>query len=258
MNNELISAVQACVDKGVPARSVPFDWDGARYWIKISLSSQKNNWHRLQNLFAGLTRTQILRSTISSSGQIGLDEEAARLERVAKRGVCVPCVIARKPGWVLLSDIGPCLFDVVNQTEDKTALLVLAVESLANLHQKGGWHGTGQLRDMIHCTDGKIGFIDFEEGVGEVMAREAAQARDVLRFLISIVRFDDGTGKLLEQVLSAYREKGPAEVWPHIKSGMRLIGPLAFILKPFQAKLGRDLREALLVYKALKQIVRQP
>ncbi|MDV7338022.1 hypothetical protein RYZ26_00345 [Terasakiella sp. A23] len=258
MNDDLITAVQACVDKGVPARSVPFDWNGARYWIKISLASQKNIWHRLQDLVAFVTRAQIVRSTISASGQTGLDEEVARLKRVAERGVCVPQVIARKPGWVLLSDIGPCLFDAVNAADEKAPLLIQAIESLADLHQKGGWHGTGQLRDMITCPDGRIGFIDFEEGVGEVMAHEAAQARDVLRFLISIVRFDDGTGSLLEQVLAAYRAKAPKDVWPHVKSGMRLIAPLAVLLSPFEEKLGRDLREALLVYNAVKQIVRQP
>lgn len=258
MQNGLIKAVQDYVDRGVPARSVPIDWDGQRYWIKISLTCQRNIWHKVQDIFACITRIELLRSTVSASGQQGLDEEAARLERVAQHGVLVPEVIARQPGWLLLSDIGPCVFDEVQKRDDKEPLLIGAIESLAVLHQKGGWHGTGQLRDMVLSPDGQVGFIDFEEGVGEAMQREAAQARDVLRFLVSVVRFDDGSGQLLTRLLEAYRAQAPKTVWPHIRHVMRFIGVLAVILNPFRKKLGRDVRESLLVYNALKPIVRQP
>ena len=257
MEQDLIIATQQRVDEGVPARSVPFDWHGKRYWIKISLKSQKNTWHRLQNCFAILFRVPLLRATVSSSGDEGLSAECRRLERIAKRGVLVPKVVAQKPGWILLSDIGPCLYDQLNETDNKRDMLLLAARSMSKLHQANGWHGTGQLRDMIFA-DGQIGYIDFEENVGEAMETSAAQARDVLRFLISAVRYDTGDGQLLESLLHAYKEDAPKNVWPQIKTALKLMRPFACLLKPFQKNLGRDLRHALLVFNALKKTVRQP
>ncbi|NVK20088.1 MAG: hypothetical protein HWE30_15430 [Methylocystaceae bacterium] len=258
MKNDLIAAVQAYVDTGVPARSVPFEWDGKRYWIKISLPCQRTVWHRVQDCFAFLSRAEVLRSTVSSFDQVGLDEEAKRLIRIKARHVLVPDVVAQKPGWLLLSDIGTSLHDALENAEEKEPLLMKAMVALADLHQKGGWHGTGQLRDMIISPAGEVGFIDFEEAVGEAMGRDAAQARDVLRFLISAVRFDREDGALLQQLLARYQANGPQTVWPQMKAVLRLISPLAFILRPFYNKLGRDVRETLLVYQALKQTVRQP
>lgn len=253
MNNDLIIAVQKRVDEGVPARSVAFDWQGRRYWIKIALKAQNNSWHKVQNFFATLLGNAMLRVTVSRPLNEGLQDEAQRLERVAKRGVLVPDVVAQAPGWLLLSDIGPCLFDQLQQVENKEPLLIKAAEAMAGLHNVGGWHGTGQLRDMISAPDGRIGFIDFEENVGEVMSPLEAQARDILRLLISAVRFDVGDGALLQAMLNAYHQKSTVDVWGHLSKTLALMTPLAFVLKPFQQKLGRDLRHALLVYSALKK-----
>jgi len=252
MTDDLTIAVQQCVDQGVPARSVPFDWKNQRYWIKIGLKSQENNWHKVQNFFAAILFNPVLRATVSLPLDEGLQGEARRLKRVAQRDVLVPVVVAQQPGWLLLSDIGPCLQSQLQTTEDKAGLILNAAQALSDLHQAGGWHGTGQLRDMIVGTDGRIGFIDFEECVGEAMDAPAAQARDIMRFLISAVRFDGGDGKLLTDILSIYRQNAPKEVWPHVASTLGLMKPLAFMLKPFEKKLGRDLRHALLVYNALK------
>ncbi len=253
MKEALIIEVQLEVDKGVPARSVPFDWYGQRYWIKISLKSQANNWHRVQNFFAGLVGVGMLRATVSNAGEEGLQDEVSRLKRVAERGVLVPDVVATRPGWILLSDIGNSLFDEIQNCTDKPKLLCNAACAFAKLHNAGGWHGTGQLRDLVLSPDQEIGFIDFEENVGEAMDVDAAQARDVLRFLISSVRFDEGDGKLLETILNTYRENAPAHVWPQMRAALKLMKPVAFLLKPFQKKLGRDLRHALLVYSALQK-----
>lgn len=252
MEQELITAVQKTVDKGVGARSVPFDWQEKRYWIKIAIKSQMNNWHRVQNFFAALLGVPMLRATVSNAGDLGLDDEVRRLERVAGRGVLVPKVVAQKPGWILLDDIGVSLFSELEKSDCPDCLLKQAALAFADLHNAGGWHGTGQLRDLVVERDGKIGFIDFEESVGEAMDAKTAQARDILRFLISAVRFDAGDGKMLEMILQTYRKKGPDHVWPQMRSVLRLIRPIAFFLQPFHKKLGRDLRHALLVYNALK------
>lgn len=256
MDDKIVTAVQNAVDQGVGARSVPFDWQGRRYWIKIALQEQTNNWHRFQNLFAGLLRCSMLRATVSSAMDDGLNAEARRLKKVAERGVRVPRVVARQPGWILLDDIGKNLFEQVQQHQDKQAFLIKAAHAVAKLHQAGGWHGTGQLRDMILCPDGEIGFIDFEENVGEAMEVCAAQARDLLRFLISSVRFDAGDGVLLCQIMQAYRQTAPQDVWPHIHHAMWCATPIAVLLRPFRKKLGRDLRHALLVIETLKNALK--
>lgn len=252
MEDKIVSAVQQTVDQGVGARSVPFDWQGKRYWIKIALREQANNWHRFQNLFAGLLRCPMLRATVSDAMDDGLNAEARRLRKIATRGVRVPSVIAQRPGWILLDDIGDSLFEQINGHNDPQTLILKAADALSTLHHAGGWHGTGQLRDMILCPDGEIGFIDFEENVGEAMDASAAQARDILRFLISSIRFDGGDGALLRAIMEIYQAKSPTAVWPHIRGVIRWAIPLTFLLKPFRKKLGRDLRHALLVIEALK------
>lgn len=252
----LIEAVQKQVDQGVLARCVPVDWEGKRYWIKIALQSQMNTWNRLQNFAAVLCRVPMLRATVSSSGEEGLKAEASHIKKVASRGALVPEVVAVNPGWILLSDIGVPLFDMVNETaraEEKEHFLMLGANALSSLHNMGGWHGTGQLRDMTH-RDGQIGFIDFEENVGEAMSPAAAQARDFMRFIISAVRFDSGDGKLLEKIVQAYEKKAPQAVWSEVRSLLRVLGVLVFLLKPFTSKLGRDLRHAVLTYEALKKV----
>jgi len=253
--SKLIEAVQKQIDQGVLARSVSIDWEGKRYWIKTALHSQMNTWHRLQDVAAFLFRVPMLRATISSSGEEGLKAEVSHIKKVAVRGVLVPEVVAVNVGWILLSDIGMPLFDLVDQApsvEEKEQFLTLGASSLSSLHNLDGWHGTGQLRDMTY-RDGQIGFIDFEENVGEAMRPAAAQARDLLRFLISAVRFDAGDGKLLEKIVQAYEKNAPQAIWPEVRSLLRVLGVLAFLLKPFRAKLGRDLRHAMLTYEALKK-----
>ena len=89
----------------------------------------------------------------------------------------------------MLSDIGPSLFDHINQSDDKEALLNLAAQAMSKLHRAGGWHGTGQLRDMIY-DDGQIGYIDFEESI-------AADVEAFMHFLEII-----NTAELLRQSLS--------------------------------------------------------
>ena len=151
------------------------------FWIKIAIANQANGWHKTQNFFARLFACPMLRPTLSAPGQKGLDEEVRRLKRVREREVLVPEVVTRRPGWVLLEDIGQSLFQTLEQEKEqnrRTELLVHAAQSLAQLHQLKGWHGTGQLRDFVCGADNKIGFIDFEENVGDVMSLDDAQARD--------------------------------------------------------------------------------
>lgn len=255
MNKDLITAVQDKVDQGVGARCTAFNWNAELYWIKIALQPQKNNWHRLQNLLASLLGCPMLRATVSQAYDQGLTDEARRLHRVADRGVVVPRVVAQRPGWLLLDNIGSSLFDHVQQSETKQDLLCKGAAALARLHQNGGWHGTGQLRDMVLTPDNAIGFLDFEENVGEAMSPADAQARDILRFLISAVRFDQGDGELLRAILQAYKEHAPAEVWPPLQKVMKRASVLTSPLRPFKDKLGRDLRHALLVIQALKQTI---
>jgi len=255
MSKDMITAAQNHVDQGVGARNSPLMWDGQRYWVKIALKPQKNNWHRLQNLLAGILGCPMLRATVSHAYDQGLSDEARRLQRVAERGMIVPPVVAQRPGWLLLGDIGQSLFDHVQQSETKQDLLCQGACALAQLHQNGGWHGTGQLRDMVLTPDNQVGFLDFEENVGEAMPPADAQARDILRFLISAVRFDKGDGALLRAILQTYKQGAPDQVWPPLQKILKRASVLTSPLHPFKAKLGRDLRHALLVIQALKQAI---
>ena len=74
-----------------------------------------------------------------------------------------------------------------------------------------------------------------------------------IRFMISAAKFDDGTGQVLDEIAAAYGDAAPVTVWKPVRNVVRRFGFLISLMRPFEKKLGRDLRHALYIYKSLKK-----
>ena len=57
--------------------------------------------------------------------------------------------------------------------------------AIAAVHARGAYLSQAFARNLMHCPDGVIGFIDFEDDPGETLSIAECQARDWLSYLHS-------------------------------------------------------------------------
>jgi len=243
--------------EGIPKarhRAFSVDWQGQKIWLKVSTPYNFYTWHKVQRAVAVLLGNPMLKPTVSIGGARGLEFEATRLMELKEKGVTVPNLIALTGEWLATNHIGTPLQDLLDQEADadkRKAILVDGARALAALHNENEWHGSGQVRDLILLDRGGIGFIDFEEDLLAVMSLAEAQARDVLLMLMSAARYAKDDSNPLHEMLAAYKDGAPETVWKPLKRIAGILGGLAAILRPFQAKLGRDAKQGLLAVDAL-------
>jgi len=250
----------ALVEAGIPKarhRAFPIEWKGRKVWVKVPTPYNFYLWHRVQAMVAALLGNAMLKPTVSIGGEEGLRFEARRLCALKEKGIAVPDVVALTKGWLVTDHIGTPLQDLLDDEQDERTrqiALVRGALALADLHQKGEWHGSGQVRDLIALVNGDIGFIDFEEDLLAVMSLAEAQARDVLLMLMSAARYARGDADPLPAMLAAYKEVAPATVWSPLGRIAGLLNGLATLLRPFNKRLGRDAKQALRAVDALKGV----
>lgn len=248
----------ALAKEGIPKarhRAFSVDWQGRKVWLKVPTPYNFYTWHKVQRAVAALLCNAMLKPTVSIGGAEGLAFEASRLAELKEKGIAVPEVIALTEGWMATEHVGTPLQDLLDQetdSEKRKTILVDGGAALAALHKAGEWHGSGQVRDLIALDAGGIGFIDFEEDLLAVMSLAQAQARDVVLMLMSAARYANEESNPLPDMLASFKQGAPETVWPPLKRIAGLLGGLAILLRPFEAKLGRDAKQALLAVDALK------
>ncbi len=246
------------VDEVIPKarhRAFAVEWQGEKVWIKITAPYNYYRWHKVQKAFSTLLGTPLLRPTVSVGGQEGLAFEFNRLVELHEKGFRVAKPIALAENWMATGHLGTPLQDLLdgeNSDETKQVLLISGAKALALMHQKGAWHGSGQVRDLIQTPSG-VGFIDFEEDLLREMSLPQAQARDVLLFLMSAARYATAEHNPLPAALKAYSQTAPENVWPELRRVRGIISSLIFLFKPWRQKLGRDARQALQAMEALRE-----
>lgn len=125
--------------------------------------------------------------------------ELQRIRQLRERGVLVPKVLGEGRATLLLSDIGPSLS---NRLKDAAAprqvdeLVHDAVAAIVSAHRRGAYLGQAFARNIV-VSDGRVGFIDFEEDPLEVMPLRDAQARDWLMFTAGVSRHYEGRSEVL-------------------------------------------------------------
>jgi hypothetical protein len=179
-------------------------------WVKWRDVVPHNVFHRMQRAIRPGGRWAILRHS-GARGPESIPAEAARHAAFAARGIRVPEVIASAKSLMVLEDAGPEMRKVLRAVPDhreREALLALAVEALAGLHQAALCHGRPWLRDMAR-QDGGIAFLDLEEDPMAVMPPADAQARDIWLFMVDAARFVGGDTATLARILRVYMASAP-------------------------------------------------
>ncbi|MFT5344072.1 MAG: hypothetical protein ACI9BH_003297, partial [Paracoccaceae bacterium] len=184
------SRIAPRIASGIAPRIAKTQFEGAPAWIKRPEEQRSNIFsflHRILSLFLPAA----LQPTGARGGMSSLRDEAARLKTFKAAAVRVPDVLEITDDHIVLSDCGPQLRGVLQDTtdrQDRQALLEMAVRNLADLHAQGLTHGRPHLKDMT-LLGGQIYLLDLEEDPLAVMQLGYAQARDIWLVLASSTEY---------------------------------------------------------------------
>ncbi len=255
----LLPRAQAMIAAQPQARTLRgVDEHGRVFWVKRASAAKTRLWHVLQSIIAQVLRAGILRPTAGPGGPTALHAEAQRLRDFAAAGLRVPTILAEAEDFLILSDIGPAVAELLRDDPDpvrRYSLMEHAILTLAALHAGGRAHGRPYLRDMT-WADGQIGFLDLEENPQSVMPLHQAQARDVWIFLCAAARHTDDAG--MDALFRAYtrRHRDPAQM-ESLHRLIRLLHPPARLLTHLgQKRVGRDVRQAVCATQCLHRTLK--
>lgn len=196
-------------------------FEGRPAWIKRP-EQQRSGFYSFVHKGLSHFLPAALQPTGAGGGMPSLLQEAARLKAFAAASVRVPDVLDVTDDYIVLSDSGLQLREVLRQSDskqDRQKLLAKAMENLAELHKHGFAHGRPHLKDMTLSED-RIYLLDLEEDPVSVMDLRSAQARDVWLLLASSNEFCTDTPKELEALLAVYQDHSEID----IRDEMRVLG----------------------------------
>jgi tRNA A-37 threonylcarbamoyl transferase component Bud32 len=232
------------------------DLDGRRVWIKRYDAEPMPLAKRLHALVSPLSPLPFLRSSGTTDGGALVERELRKMRAFRAAGILVPTVLYRGDVAMVLTHVAEIVQDELRRLRqsDPAAhdrLLVETTVALARAHSAGLCHGRPHPRDMF-VSDGRWGFVDFEEEPEAVMPLRIAQARDLWLLFMQI-----SSWALLpdteEQALSAYVEAGPAGVLTELAA---IVGAVSPLLPPLalmeKVALGGDGRRLLKATRFLK------
>lgn len=214
-------------------------------WIKRYGTEKALVWRRLYAPLSPLMPPAFRVSPILDAPSM-INREIARMERFRGNGIDVPHVLYRSGSALVLSDTGPSvhwhlavLYDDPDRHDD---FLVYCAACLGRLHAAGLCHGRPYPRDMT-ITEGRIGFLDFEEDAEAVMPLATAQARDIWLFFFQLVRRARQGEETLSRALAAWRGEAPPQAWDALGQIIAVAArflPLARLIG--RVRMGSDLR----------------
>ncbi|MDM0039650.1 hypothetical protein QTH89_24630 [Variovorax sp. J22G21] len=169
---------------------------GRRVWLKKAGPRHGKLRYHLLAAIAGTLRLDVLTPVPNPGGEAAVAIEARRLRALGALGLRVPTVLAQQADGLLISDLGeggqaPV---VLNERLDHAAaagpqaLLTVwreGLDAIALVHAHGTYLSQAFARNLMHCPDGTIGYIDFEDDPGDTLALPECQVRDWLSYLHS-------------------------------------------------------------------------
>ncbi len=231
--------------------ALPVDVPAGRVWVKRAGRSSSRIWRWLHLTAARALGLELFRPPAHAPATRRTADEAARLQALGERGWPVPVVYAVHRDYLVLSDNGVSVHDVLPDldADARLDLLTRALDFVIGLHARGGWHGGCQVRNLT-LMDGEFGVIDFEDDLEGSMSLAAAQARDIVMFLMSSARHVEGdpvpaltilTRRALKRSAAPVREQ--LEAFTSRTSAFR---PLARLASDRLGRDGRDLSALIL------------
>lgn len=169
---------------------------GERVWLKKAGPRHGRLRYQLLALIARTLRLDVLTPVPNPGGEAAIAIESRRLRALAESGLRVPRVLAQSPEGLLISDLGQegractVFHERLEQAAAAGPAALLAtwhegLAALAGVHARGAYLSQAFARNLVHCPDGVIGFIDFEDDPGESLSLAECQARDWLSYLHS-------------------------------------------------------------------------
>lgn len=250
MSDLPLRRVVAAAGGASPDRTFPVAHEGRRLWVKRAAPPPSVAVHALQSALAALLALPLLRPPRRREPARLLADEAAALRSFAAAGLPVPAVIAQWDGMLVLGDGGDKLEALLGTADGPRRILMVtaAARLLLRVHRAGLWHGGPQIRNFTWAEEAP-GLLDLEDQSGLAhLPLAVRQARDVLLFLYSVVRYGDAVMAAAASVLLP----GSAR---DVRDGLslaraRFAGPIR-LLRPLLPRLGRDGRQIVAAYDAI-------
>ena len=235
-------------------------YGGRKLWVKTAGAPRLRSAVLMQTAIAWLFGLPILMPAKTGSGALGLAAEAAAIRRLGAAGFPVPAVLACTGQWLVLSDAGAALEARLNEsieTDARWTMIAAAGALLTRLHAAGLWHGGAQIRNFS-WLDGAPGLLDLEDHDLPGMTLQEKQARDLLLFLYSLIRYDRN---LVPPRLPGLAQQMIAQATPEARQHLRRLRrrmawllTLARWLAPYA---GRDVRQVAAADAALRAALEQ-
>jgi tRNA A-37 threonylcarbamoyl transferase component Bud32 len=230
-------------------------YGGRKLWVKTAGAPRLRSAVLLQKAVAALFALPILKPAVVRSGALGLAAEAAAIRRLAAAGFPVPAVLACTGQWLVLSDAGAALETELNHSSDADArwtMIAAAGALLTRLHEAGLWHGGAQIRNFSWLQDAP-GLLDLEDHDLPGMALAEKQARDLLLFLYSLIRYDrDMAPPRLPGLAQQMIAQATPDARDHLRRLRRRMAWLLALARWLAPYAGRDVRQAAAADAALR------
>jgi len=228
-------------------------------WIKRHGDERRRMLVALQNAMARLFGVPFMRPSPPETGEGMVARDLRRIERLADADFPTAAVIYSSGNAIVLSDIAPTVhrrLRVLEKTDVAAhdELLIFCCGELGRLHAAGICHGRPFPRDMF-LSDGRLGFIDFEEEPEAAMPMAIAQARDLWLFFLQLS--DRAIDRKATQDLAyrAWANSAPPVAIEELRTLARSMGRFLWFARLIgRFHMGRDLRQFILATNYLKTV----
>lgn len=182
------------------------DLDYQRVWVKRCEKTKSNLLHRSVH---ALTHMKILMPVANKTATQSLAFETSKLKLLAELGINVPRVIGHDEQFLYLGDTGLDLRSYFKKNtvnnEQRTEIILKALEQLAQIHKAGNYHAGAQIKNYTIDESGTVSAIDFEDSFDDRWPLIDIQFRDLFLFLFSLSPL--GNQGIYAQVLENYLEQ---------------------------------------------------
>ncbi|WP_144729821.1 hypothetical protein [Extensimonas perlucida] len=181
---------------------VPYEIDGERVWLKKAGTPHSIWRYRVLGLAARTLRLAALQPVPNLGGQEAIATEVRRLRALHALGLRVPQVLAAQPEGFLMQNLatrGTLIDEMDAARGDAQTILTIwqqGLQALAQVHAAGACLSQAFARNMVRCSDGVVGFVDFEEDPSAVLPLPLCQARDALLYAHSCAIYLTESGTL--------------------------------------------------------------
>lgn len=203
------------------------EFDGSTFVIKFKRHEKER---KRQELLSAIAYFLLFRRWMAPKHFRALTvfEEGVRLQSLTNIGARVAPVYFNSQDYFIQAHSGTSLDTVLPRRDHHTriALIYDVLASLADLHERGQWHGGPQIRNLT-LQDGQLFRIDFEERFGYYTPLPLAQSYDLILTFNSIKKFLDDDLELAKSLFHHYWQRHPEpELIPYLQKVYRWIRPI--------------------------------